>query len=88
MSLNLSEALLQLACKDGGQYTIESSEKEYVMLNERAQGDYPQHPSSFQSYLSNPLRHCVLAVLKLKLSHIPDQIEDRSQFLQIIRCVV
>ena len=52
MSLNLSEALLQLACKDGGQYTIESSEKEYVMLNERAQGDPPQpHSPSFHLHL-------------------------------------
>lgn len=47
VSLNLSEALLQLACKDGGQYTIESSEKEYVMLNERARGDPQPLSSSF-----------------------------------------
>jgi len=38
--------------------------------------------------ISNPPCYCALTVLKLKLSHIPDQIEDRSQFLQIIRCVV
>ena len=37
--VNLPEALLQLACQDGDQYTIPSEEKEYVLLNERAKGN-------------------------------------------------
>ena len=39
VSVNLPEALLQLACWDGDQYTINSEEDEYVHLNERAKGD-------------------------------------------------
>ena len=38
VAVNLPEALLQLACQDGDQYTIPSDEKEYTLLNQRARG--------------------------------------------------
>ena len=37
-AVNLPEALLQLACRDGDHYTIPSQEREYVQLNQRARG--------------------------------------------------
>lgn len=38
VTVDLPEALLQLACHDGDHYTIPSEEKEYVSLNQRARG--------------------------------------------------
>lgn len=38
VTVNLPEALLQLACQDGDHYTIPSEEREYVQLNQRARG--------------------------------------------------
>ena len=79
VNLNLPEALLQLACHDGEHYTIPSEEKEYVLLNQRARGK--------RLFLCWRLLELCgdTAALKVKLSHIPDQIQDRSQFLKIIR---
>lgn len=46
VAMNLPEALLQLACQDGDQYTIPSEEKEYTLLNQRARGNsVPSHLS-------------------------------------------
>ncbi len=38
MSVNLPEALLRLACTDCQEYTIESTDDEFVRLNHRAKG--------------------------------------------------
>lgn len=39
VDVNLPEALLQLSCQDGDHYTIQSEEREYVQLNQRARGN-------------------------------------------------
>lgn len=55
-TVNLPEALLQLACRDGDQYTIPSDEKEYVLLNERARGMaiiYPTSPFLYHFFNSS-----------------------------------
>ena len=85
VAVNLPEVLLQLACQDGDHYTIPSDEREYVLLNQRARGE--QDVFYAQPYIMFLCLSCL--ALKVKLSHIPDQIQDRTQFLKIIRyCVV
>lgn len=80
VSLNLPEALLRLACFDMSQYTISSQEDEFIQLNYRAKG------MLFFSFVCCHI-HLRSTALKEKLSHIPDQIRDRSKFLRIIRDV-
>ena len=79
VSLNLPEVLLRLACFDVAQYAITSQEEEFIQLNFRAKGELSRYDYASESF--------VLSALKEKLSHIPDQIRDRSKFLRIIRDV-
>jgi len=81
VSLNLPEALLRLACYDVAQYAITSQEEEFIQLNYRAKGE------RLDPILTSLTYATLLLALKEKLSHIPDQIRDRSKFLRIIRDV-
>ena len=90
-SVDLPEALLRLACHDGDHYTIPSEEKEFVLLNEGARGGlslihiHRMHTHNSCTCTTHTLTSVLATALKVKLSHIPDQIQDRSQFLKIIR---